>query len=63
MIHYRLYCEDADGHIRLCHERMLSDDAAALEEARGLDYPHVVSVWQQARKVGDVRPEAASRAA
>jgi len=54
--YYRMYFENAAGRILRVHEAVLDDDAAAIAEANRLDHAHVVSVWQQDRKVADVRP-------
>jgi len=51
---YRIFRLDARGQIVGLQESAAENDAAAMAEANALNHPHGVTVWQLARKVGDI---------
>lgn len=51
---YRLYFIGPDGHIVMCEDRDLPDDAAAIEEAERLSEGRPIEVWQLDRMVTKV---------
>jgi hypothetical protein len=57
---YRLYFHDKDGHFIRREDLDLPDDDAALRAARELDHAYCIEAWQEARKVGIVKPDEAS---
>lgn len=53
---YRFYLLDEHDHIVRAYEAELADDAAAIQEARGIGHPNDVSIWQLDRHVGEFDP-------
>ena len=57
-MHYRIYFIDRQDHIRSAQDLAAENDAEATHRASSFSAGHCVEVWQGARQVSRIEPEA-----